>query len=308
MARIAGSRKEKNPEARMALGDHLRELRRRVILAVVGILIGAIIGWIFYNPVTIGPVSVFGLFTIGPLYTPGIFATLQAPIAAIQGMDDDNLAALNFQGIGTAFDMQLRIALFAGVLISSPWWIYQAFAFVTPGLTRKEKQYTYGFLGAAVPLFFAGAAVAWSVLPRAMEILIAEFTPEDTQNLIAADVYLKFVMQFVLAFGIAFLLPLVMVALNFLGIVKGETWLRGWRWAIVGIFTFCAFATPNPEPTAMIFMALPIVGLYFIAVLVCHLHDKRVAKRRAEEDAELAASSGSTDVTSDSVSSKTARA
>lgn len=274
----------------MALGEHLKELRQRVLYAVAGILIGAIVGWIFYKPKTIGPISFGDKLTIGPWHTDGIFATLQQPIRAIEGMNEGTIAALNFQGIGTAFDMQLRIALFAGALLTSPWWIYQIFAFVTPGLTRQEKKYMFGFFGAAVPLFIAGASLAWSVLPKAMEVLVGEFTPADTQNLIAADVYLKFVMQFVIAFGIAFLLPLVMVAINFLGLVKGVTWLRGWRWAVIGIFTFCAFATPNPEPTAMIFMALPILGLYFIAVYICHLNDKRVAKRRAQEDAELAAS------------------
>jgi len=263
---------------------------------VSGILVGAVIGWIFYGAVTIGPLHISDSLTIGPLHFGGIFPALQEPIAAIQGLDDDDLASLNFQGIGTAFDMQIRIALFAGTLISAPWWIYQVFAFITPGLTRKEKQYTFGFLGAAVPLFATGAALAWSVLPRAMEVLVAEFTPDGTQNLIAADVYLKFVMQFVIAFGIAFLLPLVMVAMNFLGLIKGQTWLKGWRWAIVGIFTFCAFATPNPEPFAMIAMALPIVTLYFIAVWICHLRDKQVAKRRAREDAELAAGSTTSDV------------
>lgn len=292
MAREPGSRKL-NPEARMALAEHLRELRRRVILAVSGILIGAVVGWVFYKPKTIGPMLILDTVRIPRIHTDGIFAALQGPIAAIQGMNDSTLASLNFQGIGTAFDMQLRIAIWAGAILTSPWWIYQIFAFITPGLNRQEKQYMFGFLGAAVPLFVAGAAVAWSVLPRAMQVLIGDFTPDETQNLIAADVYLKFVMQFVIAFGIAFLLPLVMVAINFLGLVKAETWLKGWRWAIVGIFTFCAFATPNPEPTAMIFMALPIVILYFLAVLVCHLHDKRAAKRRAQEDAELAAADDS---------------
>jgi sec-independent protein translocase protein TatC len=263
----------------MALAEHLRELRKRFILAAIGVLLGGILGWVFYRPVT-----------IGTFHFEGVFDLLQQPIEMLQA-DRPELVSLNFQGIGTAFDMQIRISLFTGILLSSPWWIYQVLAFITPGLTRQEKQYTFGFLGAAVPLFATGALLAWSVLPKALEVLIADFTPDNTTNLLAADVYLKFVMQIVLAFGIAFLLPLIMVALNFMNVVKGSTWLKGWRWAIIGIFTFCAFATPNPEPTAMLFMALPIVGLYFIAVLICHLHDKRVAKRRAEEDAELAGDS-----------------
>jgi sec-independent protein translocase protein TatC len=253
----------------MALADHLRELRRRLILAVVGILVGSIFGFIVY---------------------PQVFDALQQPVEALRSVRED-LATLNFEGIGTAFDMQLRISLFTGVLVTSPWWIYQIFAFITPGLTRKEKQYAFGFLGAAVPLFFTGAYLAWSVFPRALMVLVADFTPDNTTNILTASIYLRFVMQFVLAFGIAFLLPLFMVALTFIGIVSGKTWLKGWRWAIIAIFTFCAFATPNPEPTAMLFMALPIVGLYFIAVLICHLRDRRVAARRAAEDAELAADS-----------------
>lgn len=303
MARETGSRKD-NPEARMALAEHLRELRRRVIFATAGILIGGIIGWILYNPTfigqvvvesieagsnpkTFGPLVLFDAISIGPWHIPGVFESLQQPVEVLQAARPE-LVTLNFQGIGTAFDMQLRIALFTGLLLSSPWWIYQILAFITPGLTKNERKYTFGFMGAAVPLFITGAALAWSVLPKALEVLIGSFTPDNTTNLLAADIYLKFVMQFVLAFGIAFLLPLVMVALNFMGVVKAGLWLKGWRWAIVGIFTFCAFATPNPEPTAMIFMALPIVALYFIAVYICHVHDKRAAKRRAQEDAELA--------------------
>lgn len=268
MARVAGSRKE-NPEARMALAEHLRELRRRVLLSVGGILLGAIVGWIVY---------------------PYVFDALQQPIELLNAERED-MATLNFEGIGTAFDMQIRVALFTGVIITSPWWIYQILAFITPGLTSQERKYTFGFLAAAVPLFGAGAWLAWTVFPRAMLVLLGQFTPDGTTNILTASVYLKFVMQFVLAFGIAFLMPLIMVALNFLGVVSGRTWLKAWRWAIVGIFTFCAFATPNPEPTAMIFMALPIITLYFLAVWISFMHDKRMAKRRAAEDAELSSSS-----------------
>lgn len=282
----------------MALVEHLRELRRRVILAVSGILVGGVLGWILYEPIALDLGALHWRFA-------GVFPVLQGPILSL-AEERPELVTINFGGIGTAFDMRLRIALFTGIFISSPWWIYQMLAFVTPGLTRKEKQYTFGFLGAAVPLFFTGAVLAWTVLPRALEVLIGEFTPDNSTNLLDAAVYLKFVMQIVLAFGIVFLLPLVMVALTFMGVVKGRTWLKGWRWAIVGIFTFCAFATPNPEPTAMIFMALPIIVLYFIAVWICHLRDNQVAKRRAREDAELASGSTTDVESSDSVTSSEA--
>ena len=248
----------------MALGAHLRELRRRFLLVAGGLLVGAIVGWVLYNPV---------------------FEALQQPIEGLN--NQGQTAALNFDGVASSFDMKIRIALFLGVIIASPWWIYQIWAFVTPGLTSKEQRYAIGFMGAAVPLFLAGAFLAWSVLPNAVKIL-TEFTPEGSVNFINASVYLKFVMQFILAFGVAFLMPLMMVVVNFLGLVKAGTWLRGWRWAIVGIFTFSAFATPTPDAVSMILMALPIILLYFGAVGVCALHDRRMAKRRAAEDAELA--------------------
>ncbi|TDE92813.1 twin-arginine translocase subunit TatC [Occultella glacieicola] len=247
----------------MALTAHLRELRKRVVLAAIGLAVGAVVGWILYDPV---------------------FKALQAPVDDL--VAEGRMAALNFGGIATSFDIKIRVALFVGAFISSPWWIYQAWAFITPGLTKKERRNAIGFVAAAVPLFLAGAYLAWSVLPNAVRIL-TEFTPEGSVNWISADVYLKFVMQFMLAFGAAFLMPLVMVVVTFLGLVRGTTWLKGWRWALVGIFTFCAFATPTPDAISMILLALPIIALYFIAVLICIRHDKRRDKRRAEEDAKL---------------------
>lgn len=251
----------------MALAEHLRELRKRFLLAAVGVALGMIVGWVFYDR---------------------IFELLLQPLEPLRQMRPE-LTELNFSRVGSAFDMQVRISFFVGLIVTSPWWIYQFWAFITPGLTKKERRSTFGVVAAAVPLFLAGVALAWTVLPNAFRILLGEFTPEGTVNILTAADYLKFVIQIVLAFGIAFLMPLFMVVLNFLNLVKGGTWLRGWRWAIVGIFTFCAFATPTPDPTPMIMLAMPIVALYFIAVLICHIHDKRVAKRRAAEDAELAA-------------------
>ncbi len=131
-----------------------------------------------------------------------------------------------------------------------------------------------------MPLFLGGAAVAWWALPHAVRMLLS-FTPAGAQNLIDAPTYMSFVMRVVLAFGIAFLLPVVMVALNFVGLVTGRSWLRGWRWAIVVVFTFAAIATPTPDPWTMLMVALPMVLLYFAAVWVCTLHDKRVDRKKA---------------------------
>lgn len=235
----------------MPLWEHFREARRRTFLAALGIAVGAILGWVMYDVV---------------------FTALQAPIEAVN--DAGRTAALNFEGVATSFDIRLRVALFVGVLVASPWWLYQGWAFVTPGLTRKERRLALAFFGAAVPLFLAGATVAWTFLPHAVGLL-TEFTPSGAVNFINASVYLGFVMQLILAFGLAFLLPLVMVALTALGLVRARTWIKGWRWAMLLVFTFAAIATPTPDAISMILLALPICALYFGAVGVCVALDKR---------------------------------
>lgn len=241
----------------MPLRDHLRELRRRLVLAALGLVAGAVVGWFLYDPV---------------------FALLQEPIVAVAAARDDTVT-LNFQGVATSFDMRVKVSLFLGVLVSSPWWLYQLWAFITPGLTRRERTYAVAFLAAAVPLFLGGAALAWWALPNAVRLL-TEFTPPDTTNIIDAQLYLGFVMRVVLAFGVAFLLPVVMVALNFAGLVQGRTWAAGWRWAVLVAFVFAAIATPTPDAVTMLAVAIPVCVLFFAALGVCLLHDRRVDRRR----------------------------
>jgi sec-independent protein translocase protein TatC len=232
-----------------------------MVLAALGIAVGAVLGWLVYDPV---------------------FSALQEPIRAAN--EAGRTAALNFEGVATSFDIRIRVALFVGVLVSSPWWLYQAWAFVAPGLTRRERRNALGFFAAGVPLFLAGAGVAWLFLPHAV-LLLTEFTPADSVNFISALAYLEFVMQLVLALGIAFLLPLAMVALTSLGLVRAQTWGRGWRWAVLLVFTFAALATPTPDALSMILLALPICGLYFGALGICLLRDRRRDRRRAELEA-----------------------
>lgn len=242
----------------MPLREHLAELRRRVVLAAVGLVAGAVLGWVLYDPV---------------------LDALQQPILAVA--DERDLVRLNFAGVATAFDLKVKVSLFLGVLASSPWWLLQLWLFVTPGLTSKERRYAVGFLAAAVPLFLAGAYLAWRVLPNAVPLLIDEFTPEGAASLLDAHMYLSFVMRVILAFGIAFLLPAIMVALTTAGLVRGRTWLKGWRWAVLLVFTFAAFATPTPDVVSMFVLAIPMSGLYFGAVGLCVLTDRRRDRRSA---------------------------
>ena len=254
---MATDRRGSAPGARMPLRAHLLELRRRLFLAALGLVLGAVAGWFLYVPV---------------------LDLLQQPLRDVAA-DRGTIVALYFAGVATSFDMKIKVSLFLGVFVSSPWWIYQLWAFVTPGLTTKERRYAVGFLAAAVPLFVAGAALAFWALPNAVRLL-TEFTPQDATNLIDAQTYLSFVMRLLLAFGLAFLLPVLMVALNFAGVGRAATWRRSWRWAVLVAFTFSAIMTPTPDALTMIVVALPICALYFVALGVCALHDRRVDRRR----------------------------
>ncbi|WP_169167007.1 twin-arginine translocase subunit TatC [Cellulomonas taurus] len=244
----------------MPLREHLLELRKRLFLAAIGLALGGVAGWFLYQPV---------------------FELLQQPLLDAAADRGGNVS-VNFAGLATAFDMQLKVSLFLGALVSSPWWLFQLWAFITPGLTSRERRSAFGFLAVAVPLFLAGSALAAYVMPTAVRVL-TDFTPEGASNFIDAQTYLSFVMRFVLAFGLAFVLPVIMVAINLVGLVPAKTWAKGWRWAVLLAFVFAAVMTPTPDAITMIVMALPICGLYFAALGVCVLHDRRVAKRQAAD-------------------------
>lgn len=250
-------RTPRDPEGRMPLREHLVEARKRVVRIALGLLAGAVLGWILYDP---------------------LLAALVQPLHEAADRRGA-LIGLNFDGVATAIDMRVKVSLFLGVLVSSPWWLYQVFAFINPGLTGTERRYVYGFLLAAVPMFTAGAGLAWYVLPYVVQVL-NDFVPEGSSNLVGAQLYLSFVMRLILACGIAFLVPVFMVVLNLMGTVRARTWLAGWRWAILVSFLFSAIVTPTMDVLSMFAIALPICSLYFIATGICFLHDRRVDRRR----------------------------
>ncbi|MCL1871848.1 MAG: twin-arginine translocase subunit TatC [Promicromonosporaceae bacterium] len=241
----------------MPLRQHLLELRKRLFLASLGLVLGAVGGWFLYDP---------------------LLAVLQHPLTAA-ATEQGKQISLNFTALGSPLDMQIKVAFFLAAIVSSPWWLYQLWAFVTPGLTRRERAYAYSFVGAAVPLFLAGVALAWWVLPHAVAMLTG-FIPKGTSGLFTAQEYLSFVMRLMLAFGLAFVLPVVLVGLNFAGLLRHEALAKGWRWAVLIAFVFAAVMTPTPDAWTMILVALPICVLYFGALGVSTLHDRRADKRR----------------------------
>lgn len=244
----------------MSLGDHLRELRRRVIYAVVGLLVGGAIGWVRYE---------------------WLLDRLTAPLLAVAAQRHNGLVNINFGGITKAFSVQLKVALFVGIIVSSPVWLYQVWAFIVPGLTRREKRTAAAFIAAAVPLFLTGCYLAYWALPKAVEVLLG-FTPGRAANLIDASDYLTFATRFILAFGLAFLMPVFLVALNVAHILPARVMLKGWRVAVMVIFVFSAMMTPTPDAWTMLALAVPMIALYFLAVGVAALVDRR--RSRAEPE------------------------
>jgi len=165
-----------------------------------------------------------------------------------------------------------------GVILSSPVWLYQVFAFVVPGLTKTERRYTFGFVFSAVPLFAAGCAAGLQIFPHAVQVL-AGFAPAEDASILQARYYFDFAMKLVLAVGVGFVLPVFIVLLNFMGILSARSIIGGWRVAIVVITVFCAIATPAADVFSMFLLAVPMVLLYLAAALVALAHDRLAARR-----------------------------
>ncbi|HEY8820958.1 MAG TPA: twin-arginine translocase subunit TatC [Dermatophilaceae bacterium] len=252
-------RRKHNIGGRMSLGDHLRELRRRFFVAAGAIAVGSVLGWVEYD---------------------SLFNRIMAPLRKVAA-ERHGLVNINFGGITQPFTVQLQVALFVGVIVASPVWLYQVWGFIVPGLTKREKRTTIGFIGAAVPLFLGGCFFATQTVPRAVEVLLG-FTPNGAANLPDAALYLTFVMRFILAFGLAFLLPVFLVGLNIAHVLPARIMLKGWRIAVMLIFVFAAMMTPTPDAWTMLVLAMPMVGLFFAAVGVSTILDRRRARREPE--------------------------
>lgn len=243
----------------MPLMDHLRELRSRVVRALLVIALGVVAAWLLY---------------------PEILDILTEPLDRVrpalekQGIE----TTLNMAGVGGAFQFQLKTSLIVGLIFSSPLWMWQFWAFVLPALHRHEKRWAILLTAIGAPLFIIGAAAGYYVLPTAVELLIG-FVPEGWANIISGSDYLGFVLRIMLVFGVAAQIPLVVVLLNRIGAVSARQLARARPWTIVGIFVFSAVATPTVDPLTMLFLAIPMTALYGASELIAHVTDRRRAGR-----------------------------
>lgn len=246
----------------MSLGEHLREARKRLLFAVLGLVVGMVIAFIITDPV---------------------IRFLTEPIRIVD--ENKGQAELMFTGIASGFNLRIRMGMSIGLVLSAPIWLWQIWAFIMPGLTKKEIKYTISFVAAAIPLFFCGAYVAVLVFPHVIEVM-ANFVPEGGANFYNSDYYYDFILKFVLVIGVSFVLPVFMVALNFAGILTGRAMLKGWRIAILVASLFAAIATPAADIGSMFLLAGILIVLYFAAAGLSLIFDGRRRKRRIAEGLE----------------------
>lgn len=259
----------------MPLKEHLLEFRNRLMVAAAAIIVGAIVGWFLYD----------GVSFRGFEYD-GVYAQLTLPFTEYRENNPTAAASLlNYGNATSAFSTQLGISIFTGIIISSPIWVWQIWAFILPGLTKREKKISLGVFGTAMPLFLTGCYFAYVTLPKALIILFG-FTPEDekSSNIQQASDYFTFVTRFILAFGLAWLLPVFLVGLVAIGVLSSRTLAKSWRMAILLIFVASAIITPTPDPFTMFLLAGPLCVLYFLALAVAYVIDRRRVARGEEPD------------------------
>jgi sec-independent protein translocase protein TatC len=275
-ARVVGERyvrsqRQQNPEGRMPLFDHLRELRNRVVKMALALIAGMIVGFVFFNPVW--------HFIERPLCS--------ATIRGATGCQTLGIDKLVLNGPLDAFYLRVKVALIVGIILSSPVWLYQLWSFIAPGLYSREKRWGYTFIGTAVPLFLVGNALAYLSLGRSMHYLLG-LTPSGVGNFIQVDLYMSFVMTIMLAFGLAFELPLLIIMLNLAGILTHARFRKWRRMMIFGIFLIAGVANPSPDPITMLILGGACVALVEVAEFIVWYNDRRRARLHPDPYAGLA--------------------
>ena len=275
-ARIVGERyvrsqRRQNPEGRMPLIDHLRELRNRMVKMAVALAAGMAVGFVFFTPAW------------HVIERPLCAATIRGATGC-RTLGTDQLV---FNGPLDPFYLRVKVALIVGVLLSSPVWLYQIWSFIAPGLYAREKRWGHIFIATAVPLFLAGNALAYLSLGRSMHYLLG-LTPGGVSNLIQVDLYMSFVMTIMLAFGIAFELPLLIIMLNRAGILTHERFRKWRRMLIFGTFLIAGIANPSPDPVTMLILGGACAALVELAELIVWRHDRRKARLHPDPYAGLA--------------------
>ncbi|MGI5950970.1 MAG: twin-arginine translocase subunit TatC [Brooklawnia sp.] len=261
----------------MSLWDHLREIRYRLIVSSLAVVVLFIVAFIFYRPIV--------ELVLYP-YTVAAEKVLERnPNAVIQVVN---------MGVATPMLLALKASALAAIIAACPVWLYQLWAFIVPGLLKKEKRIARLFLLSAIPLFLLGVGVGYIILPRAFEFMLGFTVAEaGVANLQDLNDFLALEMRMLLVFGVSFLLPVILVMLNMMGVLKSHQLKRVRTIAVFGCFVFGAVATPSGDPFSMLALSLPMVVMLLVSEFICARRDKARLKQRIRageitpEEAEL---------------------
>lgn len=256
------------PDGNMSLFEHLRELRYRFVVAAVIIIVGMIVCAFFWLQ----------------LYDILLYPYQVAKADLMAARPDAKIDAVNI-GVTAPMMLAVKVVAIAALVLTSPGWLYQLWSFIAPGLLSKEKKWAVLFIATSTPLFIAGVALGYWVMPKGISVMLS-FTPESLEitNLLDLPYFLNFLIRLMLVFGVAFLLPVVVVALNLIGVISAQQLAKSRIYVIFGTFVFGAVATPSTDPFSMLALALPMSVLFLISEVICRLNDKRKGRAKAQTD------------------------